>query len=472
MLCGSTSGGGGGCGGGNHNDDGAFTGARIATFTLPGKKWHWRLLVSAAHFAEIIPPDVRPRFAPGTLFVTSLMNLADLIALRPDLARRRKVLYFHENQFAYPSSQQHQELPAQQKHPAKMQKSKKAWSDYGWAQIMSCLAADEVLFNSEYNKKTFLKGAERLLSMIPAPSRPAGIPERIAAKSRVLYFPLLFLNSPVPVQNYATHVSSTSKSGGGADDVDVRPLHVVWPHRWEHDKGPDVLMRVIRHLDVQSKRNDFAVWISVLGEQFPEYPEEFNAIRDEFWRGQAEGQAETNSGETNVRHHLHTPGVHLLHFGHVETRAAYEDVLLAADVVLSTARHDFFGSSTMEAVYLGCVPLCPDALVYPELYPSSCLYRTEAQLLKRLRNFARRPDILRRTTAPEMMSTIAPENYTLSALQREYGKVLGVVVDSAKLDIQFSPLTMVLLGLCGVSMLLHFALLLFEKENGHGKGGQ
>lgn len=36
------------------------------------------------------------------LFASSVLNLAELAALRPDLGKLKKVLYFHENQLAYP----------------------------------------------------------------------------------------------------------------------------------------------------------------------------------------------------------------------------------------------------------------------------------------------------------------------------------------------------------------------------------
>lgn len=36
------------------------------------------------------------------LFCSSVLNLCELAALRPDLARLKKVLYFHENQLVYP----------------------------------------------------------------------------------------------------------------------------------------------------------------------------------------------------------------------------------------------------------------------------------------------------------------------------------------------------------------------------------
>lgn len=36
------------------------------------------------------------------LFCSSVLNLAELVALRPDLASLKKIIYFHENQLVYP----------------------------------------------------------------------------------------------------------------------------------------------------------------------------------------------------------------------------------------------------------------------------------------------------------------------------------------------------------------------------------
>lgn len=36
------------------------------------------------------------------LFTSSVLNLAELAALRPDLSALKKILYFHENQLIYP----------------------------------------------------------------------------------------------------------------------------------------------------------------------------------------------------------------------------------------------------------------------------------------------------------------------------------------------------------------------------------
>ena len=34
----------------------------------------------------------------SVLFVSSMLNLAELLALRPDLVTAKKIVYFHENQ--------------------------------------------------------------------------------------------------------------------------------------------------------------------------------------------------------------------------------------------------------------------------------------------------------------------------------------------------------------------------------------
>ncbi|KAK2174368.1 hypothetical protein NP493_807g01010 [Ridgeia piscesae] len=65
---------------------------------LPAKKWHWRARTAALHFSQVIPHSEVYRL----LFCSSVLNLAELVALRPDLGRLRKIVYFHENQLIYP----------------------------------------------------------------------------------------------------------------------------------------------------------------------------------------------------------------------------------------------------------------------------------------------------------------------------------------------------------------------------------
>ena len=45
-------------------------------------------------------------FLEGVVIASSVLNLAELMALRPDLTQLKKVLYFHENQLIYPVRKQ------------------------------------------------------------------------------------------------------------------------------------------------------------------------------------------------------------------------------------------------------------------------------------------------------------------------------------------------------------------------------
>ena len=49
----------------------------------------------------------------------------------------------------------------------------------------------------------------------------------------------------------------------------------------------------------------------------------------------------------------------------------------------------------IEACLFGVYPLVPNRLVYPELYPSECLYSTQPQLVKRLKHICARPRLFR-----------------------------------------------------------------------------
>jgi hypothetical protein len=78
-----------------------------------------------------------------------------------------------------------------------------------------------------------------------------------------------------------------------------------------------------------------------------------------------------------------------VHYGYAESLADYARLLWDADIVLSTAIHEFFGVSIVEAIYCGCLPILPRRLSYPELIPAEwhgrCLYDDFDGLLARLR---------------------------------------------------------------------------------------
>ncbi|KAM8856389.1 tRNA-queuosine alpha-mannosyltransferase isoform 3-T3 [Spinachia spinachia] len=323
-----------------------------SVFTLPAKKWHWRARTAALHFSQTLPTCPSHR----VLFSSSVLNLCELVALRPDLARLKKVLYFHENQLVYP-----------------VRKDQERDFQYGYNQVLSCLVSDVVVFNSAFNMDSFLSSLSSFMKKIPD-HRPRDLDQLIRPKCVVLYYPIQFPdvssgefpssgNQQEDPQQSRTDQSPVSKADPGDQ---MKPLHIVWPHRWEHDKNPELFFSTMMKL--KEKEVDFN--LSVLGETFSEVPGIFS--------------------EAKLR-----LDPHVLNWGFL-SRGDYLKVLLQADVVVSTASHEFFGVAMLEAVHCGCYPLCPKALVYPEIFPGEYLYSTSEQLFKQLQRLCRRPDIVRR----------------------------------------------------------------------------
>jgi len=64
----------------------------------------------------------------------------------------------------------------------------------------------------------------------------------------------------------------------------------------------------------------------------------------------------------------------IIHYGYAESRQEYIRLLKQGDIVVSTANHEFYGISVIEAVRAGCRPLLPNRLSYPELFDRRFLY--------------------------------------------------------------------------------------------------
>jgi glycosyltransferase involved in cell wall biosynthesis len=282
---------------------------------LPPRHFSWRVRGNPLYWAQEERGLLEHEY--DLLVATSMVDLATLRGLVPALARLPSALYFHENQFVYPAGGgRHGLLEAQM------------------VSIYSALAADRVLFNSAYNRDSFLQGCASLLKRLPDYT-PAETLARLRDRSQVL-----------PVPFYPEEIPSGPPGWPGADgELPARPLRLAWLGRLEHDKGGDGLYRLLEQLETLEVDYELAV----VGQQFRELPGEFRQIRADFQ-------------------------FRLVHFGYLEEAQAYRSLLRATDIALSTATHEFQGLAMLEAVAAGCLPLVPDRLAYCEIYPARFRY--------------------------------------------------------------------------------------------------
>ena len=256
------------------------------------------------------------------LLATSLVDLASLRGFVPSLATIPTIVYFHENQFVYPLNPK---ITGQKQFEN---------LDATMVSLYTALCADQLVFNSEFNRQTFLAGIRRLLQKLPD-QIPTDIESRLA-KSRVI---------PVPL---GMDLSLTEKH----PESDPKVLNLAWNHRWEYDKGIDLLLQVVRRIEELG----LAVQFHISGQQFRQRPKEFGLIEQLL--------SKMRNRDPRLQHRL----------GYLTDRREYLAELARCDVVLSTARHDFQGLAVLEACALGCTPLCPDNLVYPEYLGMPFLY--------------------------------------------------------------------------------------------------
>jgi len=269
-----------------------------------------------------------------------MTNLPAFLALtRRELGGVPVALYMHENQLTYPS-------PPGSKRDL----------TYGAIQHLSTLAADRVCFNSDYHLRAWFDEVPRLLKHFPDYTHLETV-ESARAKSRVL---------PVgcDLKRYDEY---EGKQENKETRRGVEPPLILWNQRWEFDKDPATMLAALYAL--ADEGTPFRV--ALAGENFRVQPAEFTEARERL-------------------------GPRLSHFGFAASEAAYARLLWDADVVLSTAVHEFFGVSVVEAIYCGAAPVLPDRLSYPELIPPEfhmrCLYDDFAGLLTRLRAFLTHPE--------------------------------------------------------------------------------
>jgi glycosyltransferase involved in cell wall biosynthesis len=284
------------------------------------------------------------------ILCSTFVDVAAFRGMAPAWVRDVPLLtYFHENQFVYP-----------------VQVEDERDFHFALTNVTTALASDSLAFNSSYNLSTFLEGMGKLLKM-SHDLKLSNAKIEIKSKSRVIHPGIDF-----------TSIDKKRKTGRNKFPV------ILWNHRWEHDKDPEKFFEALFMLD--RKEIDFR--IILLGQSFKDYPPIFDKAL------------------SSLSHRI-------THSGYVKSRKEYAQLLSQGTIAVSTAKHEFFGISMVEALRAGCRLLVPNRLSYPELFPEEFLY-DERDFFNRLQketlnNDRLAPDSAGKLTDSFSWDSIAPK---------------------------------------------------------------
>lgn len=310
---------------------------------------------------------------PDGLLVSDYLDLSRLAAFAPAAWRDLPtVVYFHENQLTYPLAPDEKE-------------SERDFS-FGFANILSCIKADRVVFNSQFHCDEFRDAAEELLRRLPRPN-PRQEFARAMEDARII--------APgIECEEFEL----------GAGPQNGNPLRLAFNHRWEHDKDPEAFLEAA--LKAQDRGAQFE--LVLLGETYQQMPLRAEAL-------------------------LACVGPQTVHRGFTKSRAEYGRLLASCDLIVSTARHEFFGMAMLEAMAAGCTPLLPKRLAYPEVLPdmwhAEGLYESDEDLCQRILQASQSPEQFRepaRRSSIRKVSQAYAAATTASALDRLWDELCGV----------------------------------------------
>ncbi len=298
---------------------------RIAT--LPARHWKWRMRSAPLEIMDAVS-DCVLKLQPNAdrfevVFVSDMLDLPTWLGFASQnesvwrsIRDAKRVTYFHENQWAYPTASQ-----ARTDH------------HYGFTNWLTAVASHQCWFNSEFNRDSFLSGSFEFLRRMPdgKATRPLA---SVKQRCRVL--------SPgfVPPA-----IASDEKRPHSIE----RPIRIGWVSRWEMDKRPDRFVEVLNQLE----RAGVEFELILLGE-----------------RGRQTEQVTSAMQRYRPR---------ILHDGYAPTDDEFAAQLEKMDVVLSTADHEFFGIAIRQAIWAGAIPVCPNGLAYAEFVPRELRFDSLAE---------------------------------------------------------------------------------------------
>ena len=210
-----------------------------------------------------------------------------------------------------------------------------------------------MFFNSDYHMLSFFEALGPFLKAFPDHQNESTI-DRIKEKSSVLSLGLDLQRLDVRK----------------TDEKSDLPV-LLWNHRWEYDKNPDLFFKTLLAL----KEEGVPFRLIVIGKAYKKSPKIFKEAK-------AALEAET------------------LHFGYVESLEEYAALLWQADILPVTSNQDFFGGSIVEAMYCDCVPLLPNRLTYPQHVgegSAKYLYQTDEDFKRKLEEMILSKSIVQRS---------------------------------------------------------------------------
>jgi glycosyltransferase involved in cell wall biosynthesis len=271
---------------------------------LPPFKWKWRMRHAPITFADQIARRVESGEAWDALLCSDMLNLPELRGLAPSPVRALPTVTYFHEN--------------QLTYPVRFEDERDY--QYCFSNIATALAADEAWFNSAFHRDEFLDAIPGFLEKLPDHQEElADLPDRIRAHAAV---------HPPGIE-----------APGSRPLRPPGPMRVLWAARWEFDKDPDTFFEAMRRL----RKRDTDFRLSVVGQQFRDRPPVFDQAKAEFTD-------------------------RIDRWGYQESRAEYQAALAETDVFVSTARHEFFGISAVEAAAAGCYPILPCSLAYPEVF--------------------------------------------------------------------------------------------------------
>ncbi len=314
----------------------------VELLALPDRFWKWRMhgggITLARRFNETHSVnDLEPVLPlPHVILATDMVDLTIFHSLTRRITHNMPtILFMHENQITYPLPESAIEGPMRRQHGERD-------LHYGFINYASMMAADLVLFNSEYHRSEYFSELPSFLKHFPEFNEIETVP-LLVEKSEVM---------PVGVDIQGLNEASSSHQSSD-------PPLILWNQRWEYDKNPEQFFAALYEI----AREGIPFRLAICGANFRQKPAEFEKARVEL-------------------------ASHIVHWGHAETND-YNQFLWDASITISTAHHEFFGISIVEAIACNTFPILPRRLSYPELLPRSthdkCLYSDYSGLMEILR---------------------------------------------------------------------------------------